>query len=69
MKNLVIFLQIYILSVSCSPNLNYNTNSLQSLLVDPNASETGKVGTTSGMMVLYPNDTYQLQTQFIQTQQ
>ena len=58
MKTIVIFLQIYILSVSCSPNLNYNTNSLQSLLVDPNASETGKVGTTSGMMVLYPNDTY-----------
>ena len=58
MKTIVIFLQIYILSVSCSPNLNYSTNSLQSLLVDPNASETGRVGTTSGMMVLYPKDTY-----------
>ena len=61
MKTIVIFLQIYILSVSCSPNLNYNTNSLQSLLVDPNASETGTLGTTSGMMVLYPNDTYTVQ--------
>ena len=61
MKTIVIFLQIYILSVSCSPNLDYNTNSLQSLLVDPNASETGTLGTTSGMMVLYPNDTYSVQ--------
>ena len=58
MKTCIRLLQIYILSVSCSPSLDYSMNSAQKVLVDSNSSEEGNLGTIGGMRVLYPEDTY-----------
>ena len=58
MKISIIFLQIYLLSVACSPNLDYSTNALRGVAVESNSAEEGKIGSIGGMRVLYPKDSY-----------
>ena len=54
----IIFLQIYLPSVACSPNLDYSTNSLRGVVVESNSAEKGNIGSMGGMRVLYPKDSY-----------
>ena len=41
MKISIIFLEIYLLSVACSPNLNYSTNAPMGVAVESNSAEEG----------------------------
>ena len=58
MKISVIFLQLYLLSVACSPNLDYRVNAPMGVAVESNSAEEGKIGSIGGMKVLYPKDSY-----------
>ena len=58
MKISIIFLKIYLLSVACSPNLDYSTNALRGVVVESNSDEEGNIGSIGGMRVLYPKDIY-----------
>ena len=54
MKISIIFLQIYLLSVACSPNLDYRVNAPMGVAVESNSAEEGKIGSIG----LYPKDSY-----------
>ena len=58
MKISIIFLQIYLLSVACNPNLDYTTNALRGVAVESNSVEERNIGSIGGMRVLYPKDSY-----------
>lgn len=46
MKISIIFLQIYLLSVACSPNLDYRVNAPMGVAVESNSAEGGKIGSS-----------------------